>query len=132
VLERKAGSPLGKNIFAAAALASTLVIAACGGGGGAGGGAAAQPKPTAPPVAIPITAEPVTRADILQTAAFTGSVTATNQISVLPQASGRLKDLFVDVTIHDKSSREALVVPSAAVLYDEQNMPFVYLQVRDG
>jgi HlyD family secretion protein len=48
-------------------------------------------------VAIPITAEPVTRADIQQTTALTGSVTATNQISVLPQASGRLKDLFVDV-----------------------------------
>jgi membrane fusion protein, heavy metal efflux system len=42
------------------------------------------------------------------------------------------KDLFVDVTIHDKSSRRAIVVPSAAVLYDEQNFPFVYLQVKDG
>ena len=42
------------------------------------------------------------------------------------------KDLFVDVTIHDASSRQALVVPSAAVLYDEQNMPFVFLQVKDG
>jgi multidrug efflux pump subunit AcrA (membrane-fusion protein) len=42
------------------------------------------------------------------------------------------KDLFVDVTIHDKSSRQAIVVPTAAVLYDEQNFPFVYLQVKDG
>ena len=77
------------------ALVAALVSAACSGGGG--GAQAAQPKPTAAPVAIPITAEPVTRTDIQQTAAFTGSVTATNQISVLPQASGRLESLFVDV-----------------------------------
>ena len=42
------------------------------------------------------------------------------------------KDLFVDVTIHDKSSHPALVVPTAAVLYDEQNFPFVYVQVKPG
>jgi cobalt-zinc-cadmium efflux system membrane fusion protein len=41
------------------------------------------------------------------------------------------KDLFVDVTIHDKSSSHAaLVVPTAAVLYDDQNFPFVYVQVQ--
>jgi len=42
------------------------------------------------------------------------------------------KDLFVDIIIHDKTSREALVVPSQAVLYDENNFPFVYLQVATG
>ena len=42
------------------------------------------------------------------------------------------KDLFVDVVIHDKTTREVLVVPTAAVLYDEQNFPFVYLQVEPG
>ena len=42
------------------------------------------------------------------------------------------KDLFVDVTINDKSQREALVVPTTAVLYDEQNFPFVYVQVDRG
>ena len=52
---------------------------------------------------------------------------------VTPNPRGALKkDLFVDVTIHDKASREAVVVPTAAVLYDEQNFPFVYLQVKDG
>jgi cobalt-zinc-cadmium efflux system membrane fusion protein len=40
------------------------------------------------------------------------------------------KDLFVDVTIHDRSSHPALVVPTAAVLYDDQNFPFVYVQVQ--
>jgi membrane fusion protein, heavy metal efflux system len=42
------------------------------------------------------------------------------------------KDLFVDVVIHDKSTRDVLVVPTAAVLYDEQNFPFVYVQVESG
>jgi cobalt-zinc-cadmium efflux system membrane fusion protein len=42
------------------------------------------------------------------------------------------KDLFVDVTIADKATHKAMVVPTAAVLYDEQNFPFVYLQVKDG
>ena len=42
------------------------------------------------------------------------------------------KDLFVDVVIHDKTTRDVLVVPTAAVLYDEQNFPFVYVQVEPG
>ncbi len=63
---------------------------------GAGGGAAAQPKPTTPPPAIPITAEPVKRSDITQSASFTGSVSATNQVAVLPQASGRVQTIYVD------------------------------------
>jgi cobalt-zinc-cadmium efflux system membrane fusion protein len=42
------------------------------------------------------------------------------------------KDLFLDVTIRDKSEHQALTVPTAAVLYDEQNAPFVYVQVETG
>jgi cobalt-zinc-cadmium efflux system membrane fusion protein len=42
------------------------------------------------------------------------------------------KDLFVDVVIHGKTTREALVVPTAAVLYDDDNFPFVYLQAGAG
>jgi len=42
------------------------------------------------------------------------------------------KDLFVDVVIHDKTTRDVLVVPTTAVLYDEDNFPFVYLQVDRG
>jgi membrane fusion protein, heavy metal efflux system len=42
------------------------------------------------------------------------------------------KDLFVDLVIHDKAGQDALVVPSAAVLYDENNFPFVYLRVGPG
>jgi cobalt-zinc-cadmium efflux system membrane fusion protein len=42
------------------------------------------------------------------------------------------KDLFVDVVIHDRTTHEALVVPTAAVIYNEQNFPFVYAQVGSG
>ena len=42
------------------------------------------------------------------------------------------KDLFVDVTIHDKATHDVLTVPTAAVLYDEQNFPFVYIQTSPG
>ena len=42
------------------------------------------------------------------------------------------KDMFVDVVIHDKTTKDVLVVPTAAVLYDEDNFPFVYLQVEKG
>ena len=42
------------------------------------------------------------------------------------------KDLFLDVTIQDKSQHQALVVPTTSVLYDDQNFPFVFLQVEPG
>ncbi len=42
------------------------------------------------------------------------------------------KDMFVDVTIHDPASRAVLTVPVAAVLYDDENFPFVYVQVDAG
>lgn len=42
------------------------------------------------------------------------------------------KDQFVDVVIHDKATRDALVVPTSAVLYDTENLPFVYVQVEPG
>lgn len=42
------------------------------------------------------------------------------------------KDQFVDVVIHDKATHEALVVPTSAVLYDAENLPFVYVQIEPG
>src|SRR5262249_3242938 len=79
-----------------ASISATLVVTACG-GGASGATAQAQAKPTAAPAAIPIPAEPATRTDIQQSVSLTGSVTATNQISVLPQAAGRLESIYVDV-----------------------------------
>jgi membrane fusion protein, heavy metal efflux system len=60
--------------------------------------------------------------------------TRTTPVRIVTQnPSGLLKkDLFVDVVIHDKTTRDVLVVPTTAVLYDEDNFPFVYVQVEQG
>ena len=60
--------------------------------------------------------------------------TRTTPIRIVTQNPERhlKKDLFVDIVIHDKKKQEVLVVPTAAVLYDEQNFPFVYAQVETG
>jgi cobalt-zinc-cadmium efflux system membrane fusion protein len=41
------------------------------------------------------------------------------------------KDLFVNVVIHTRTQRNVVAVPTSAVLYDADNMPFVYVQM-DG
>jgi cobalt-zinc-cadmium efflux system membrane fusion protein len=60
--------------------------------------------------------------------------TRTTPVRIVTQNPNGLlkKDLFLDVVIHDKATRDVLVVPTAAVLYDEQNFPFVYVQVESG
>ena len=60
--------------------------------------------------------------------------TRTTPVRIVTANTDRLlkKDLFLDVTLEDKSHQEALVVPTSAVLYDEQNFPFVYVQVERG
>jgi cobalt-zinc-cadmium efflux system membrane fusion protein len=45
---------------------------------------------------------------------------------------GLKKDLFVDVDLLGRSHRQVLAIPVGAVLYDEQNLPFVYVQVETG
>jgi cobalt-zinc-cadmium efflux system membrane fusion protein len=42
------------------------------------------------------------------------------------------KDLFVDVSITGPTRHHVLVVPTTAVLYDEQNLPFVYVDTGQG
>jgi membrane fusion protein, heavy metal efflux system len=42
------------------------------------------------------------------------------------------KDQFVDIVIHDKATRDVIVVPTSAVLNDSENLPFVYVQVEPG
>lgn len=52
---------------------------------------------------------------------------------VTPNTGGLLKkDLFMDIVLHDRSRRNVLAIPVGAVLYDEQNFPFVYVQVETG
>jgi len=42
------------------------------------------------------------------------------------------KDQFVDIVLRDASTHDALVIPTSAVLYDTENLPFVYVQVEPG
>ena len=60
--------------------------------------------------------------------------TRTTSVRIVTENTGGLlkKDLFVDIVIHDKTTREVLTVPTTAVLYDEQNFPFVYVQMAAG
>ena len=60
--------------------------------------------------------------------------TRTTPVRIVTREPGGLlkKDLFVDVTIHDKSITRRAGRADGAVLYDEQNFPFVYVQVEPG
>jgi membrane fusion protein, heavy metal efflux system len=60
--------------------------------------------------------------------------TRTTPVRIVTQNPNGLlkKDLFLDIVIHDKTTRDVLVVPTTAVLYDEQNFPFVYVQAGAG
>jgi cobalt-zinc-cadmium efflux system membrane fusion protein len=62
------------------------------------------------------------------------AATRTTPVRVVTQnPNGFLKkDQFVDLLIHDKATRDALVVPTSAVLYDTENLPFVYVEVEQG
>lgn len=42
------------------------------------------------------------------------------------------KDLYVNVSIHSKRDSAGLLVPVSAVLRDDENLPFVYVQNADG
>ncbi len=47
-----------------------------------------------------------------------------------PNAGGLLKkDQFVDLVIRTSSRRDVLTVPASAVLYTDENLPFVYRQI---
>jgi cobalt-zinc-cadmium efflux system membrane fusion protein len=60
--------------------------------------------------------------------------TRTTLMRIVTKNTGGLlkKDLFMDVDLRDRAQRAVLVVPVPAVLYDEQNFPFVYVQVAVG
>jgi membrane fusion protein, heavy metal efflux system len=42
------------------------------------------------------------------------------------------KDMFVDAVIHTRSGRSLLAVPTSAILRNEENLPFVYVEVQPG
>ena len=42
------------------------------------------------------------------------------------------KDMFVDAVIHTRSGRSVLAVPTSAILRNDENLPFVYVQAAPG
>jgi cobalt-zinc-cadmium efflux system membrane fusion protein len=42
------------------------------------------------------------------------------------------KDMFVDAVIHTRAGRSLLAVPTSSILRNEENLPFVYVEVQPG
>jgi cobalt-zinc-cadmium efflux system membrane fusion protein len=42
------------------------------------------------------------------------------------------KDMFVDATIHTRSGRSLLSIPTSAILRNDENLPFVYVEAGQG
>jgi len=42
------------------------------------------------------------------------------------------KDMFVDAVIHTRSGRTVLTVPTSAILRNDENLPFVYVEASAG
>jgi multidrug efflux pump subunit AcrA (membrane-fusion protein) len=72
------------------------------------------------------------------TVAYVGALidpaTRTTPVRIVTQnPQGVLKkDMFLDATIHTKSARTVLSVPTSAILRNDENLPFVYVEVQPG
>ena len=66
--------------------------------------------------------------------ALVDPATRTTSVRIVTQnPQGMLKkDMFVDAVIHTKSGRNVLSVPTSAILRNEENLPFVYVQAASG
>jgi cobalt-zinc-cadmium efflux system membrane fusion protein len=42
------------------------------------------------------------------------------------------KDMFVDAVVHTRSGRSLLAAPTSAILRNDENLPFVYVEVETG
>jgi cobalt-zinc-cadmium efflux system membrane fusion protein len=60
--------------------------------------------------------------------------TRTTSVRIVTQNSQGLlkKDMFVDAVIHTRSARSLLAVPTSAILRNEENLPFVYVEAAPG
>jgi cobalt-zinc-cadmium efflux system membrane fusion protein len=60
--------------------------------------------------------------------------TRTTPVRIVTQnPQGTLKkDMFVDAVIHTKSGRGLLFVPTSAILRNDENLPFVYVEAQPG
>ena len=60
--------------------------------------------------------------------------TRTTPVRIVTQNPGGLlkKDSFIDAVIHTRTQKNVLAVPVSAVLHNEQNEPFVYVEMQPG
>lgn len=60
--------------------------------------------------------------------------TRTTPVRIVTRNPGGVlkKDMFLDATIHTRTTRNILVMLASAVLHNAQNEPFVYVEVRPG
>jgi cobalt-zinc-cadmium efflux system membrane fusion protein len=66
--------------------------------------------------------------------ALVDPATRTTSVRIVTQnPQGMLKkDMFVDAVIHTRSGRSVLSVPTSAILRNDENLPFVYVQTAPG
>jgi membrane fusion protein, heavy metal efflux system len=66
--------------------------------------------------------------------ALTDPATRTTPVRIVTQnPQGILKkDMFVDAVIHTKSGRSLLSLPTSAIIRNDENLPFVYVEVQPG
>lgn len=66
--------------------------------------------------------------------ALVDPATRTTSVRIVTQnPRGMLKkDMFVDAVIHTRSGRTLLAVPTSAILRNDENLPFIYVEVSPG
>ncbi len=66
--------------------------------------------------------------------ALVDPATRTTSVRIVTQNfRGMLKkDMFVDAVIHTRSGRSLLAVPTSAILRNDENLPFVYVEISPG
>jgi cobalt-zinc-cadmium efflux system membrane fusion protein len=64
--------------------------------------------------------------------AIVDPATRTTPVRIVTRNPGSLlkKDMFVNAVIHTRTQKNVLTAPVSAVLHNEQNEPFVYVQVQ--
>lgn len=90
-----------------ASLSTLVLLVACGApsGGAASGAPGAQAKPGGPPPA-PVNTAQITQGPITAGISFTGDVTASQQVNLVPKVAGLVVKLMADVGTHVKAGQQ--------------------------
>jgi cobalt-zinc-cadmium efflux system membrane fusion protein len=72
------------------------------------------------------------RVDYVSAIVDPGTKATTVRIVADNRARALKRDMFVRANIHSSSAHSGLLVPSAALLHDDDNLPFVFIAMADG